>query len=72
MCVFNKSLYGIGTFDWKHNGGAKIEMVYRGTHSSGAQWTESRVPATGFDPGLSFSVFLPLSLCLSASVALSL
>ena len=39
-----------GTFDWKHNDGAKIEMVYRGTHSSGAQWTESRVPATGYDP----------------------
>ena len=38
-----------GTFDWKHNAGAKIEMVYRGTHSSGAQWTESRVPATGYD-----------------------
>ena len=23
-------------------------MVYRGTHSSGAQWTESRTPATAF------------------------
>ena len=39
-----------GTFDWTHNGGAKIEMVYRGTHSSGAQWTESRVPVTRYDP----------------------
>ena len=34
---------------WEHNQGAKIEMVYRGTHSSGAQWTESRNPATGYE-----------------------
>jgi|EP01047_Picozoa_sp_COSAG01_P064960 hypothetical protein len=33
-----------GSVNWKHNGGAKIEMVYRGTKSSGAQWTESRTP----------------------------
>ena len=38
-----------GSFDWQHNGGAKIEMVYRGTQASGAQWTESRTPVTAVD-----------------------
>ena len=37
--------------NWTHNKGAKVEMVYRGTRASGAQWTESRTPATGFDVG---------------------
>jgi hypothetical protein len=36
--------------DWIHNGGARVEMVYRGTGSSGAQWTESRTPATAYTP----------------------
>ena len=27
-----------------HNGGKGVEMVYRGTGSAGAQWTESRTP----------------------------
>jgi hypothetical protein len=35
--------------NWTHRGGSKIEMVYRGTRASGAQWTESRTPATAFD-----------------------
>ena len=34
--------------NWTHNGGSGVEMVYRGTKSSGAQWTESRTPATAF------------------------
>eukprot|EP01052_Picozoa_sp_SAG31_P024018 SAG31_NODE_2017_length_6663_cov_3.680530_5_plen_262_part_00 len=37
------------TAGWTHNNGRRIEMVYRGTHSSGAQWTESRNWAAGFD-----------------------
>ena len=33
---------------WHRNpAGSNIEMVYRGTHSAGAQWTESRCPVDG-------------------------
>ena len=37
--------------NFTHNGGARIEMVYRGTRASGAQWTESRIPAVGYGGG---------------------
>jgi len=35
--------------NWTHNGGKGVEMVYRGTGSSGAQWTESRVPVAAYN-----------------------
>ena len=37
--------------NWTHNSGSAVEMVYRGTHSSGAQWTESRTPVSKFVAG---------------------
>eukprot|EP01051_Picozoa_sp_SAG22_P011477 SAG22_NODE_1108_length_5550_cov_4.655109_5_plen_325_part_00 len=38
--------------NWSHNKGGLVEMVYRGTKSSGAQWTESRTPVQSYGPGL--------------------
>ncbi len=38
-----------GSLNLTYNGGAVVEMVYRGTAASGAQWTESRVPVASAD-----------------------
>ena len=47
--TFLRPFFAFRSIDWKHNDGARIEMVYRGTRASGAQWTESRTPVTAVD-----------------------